>query len=182
LRQEIDGLLAPTVLAGAEIHEVSALTGEGIDRLAAALAAACERHRQPQVRGRFRLAVDRCFTLSGAGTVVTGTVFAGRVRKGDAVVVTPSGLEARVRGIHADDRPVEEGRVGQRCALNLVGPSVTKEAISRGDRITVAAGHTPTDRLDARLRLLPSEERAMALDAGPPSPCRGPRSRPRGPP
>lgn len=162
LQGEIAELLAPTALAGTEVHEVSALSGEGIDRLAAALATACERHRQPQVRGRFRLAVDRCFTLSGAGTVVTGTVFAGSVRKGDAVVVSPSGLAARVRGIHADDRPVEEGRAGQRCALNLVGPGITKAAICRGDWITVAAGDAPTGRLDALLRLLPGEERAMS--------------------
>lgn len=157
LRAEIAAMLAPTGLAGAEVLPVSALTGEGVPELAARLAAAAAALERGAPHGRFRLAVDRSFTVAGAGTVVTGTVFAGGIRRGDAVVVTPSGIEARVRGIRANGQPAEQGRAGERCALNLAGPGVAKEAIRRGDWVTVTAGHAPTDRLDARLVLLPGE-------------------------
>lgn len=157
LLTEIAAMLAPTGLAGAQVLPVSAVTGEGVPDLAARLAAAAPALKREAPHGRFRLAVDRSFTIAGAGTVVTGTVFAGSVRRGDPVIVTPGGLEARVRGIRANDRPAEQGVAGERCALNLAGQGVAKEAIRRGDWVTVAAGHAPTDRLDASLLLLPGE-------------------------
>ncbi|MFP3747952.1 selenocysteine-specific translation factor, partial [Achromobacter sp. SIMBA_011] len=69
--------------------------------------------------GLFRLAVDRVFTLTGQGTVVTGTVFAGRVQTGDAMLLAPAGETVRVRSIHAQNRAADTGRAGERCALNL---------------------------------------------------------------
>ncbi|MGO4837901.1 EF-Tu/IF-2/RF-3 family GTPase, partial [Rhizobiaceae sp. 2RAB30] len=107
--------------------------------------------------GRFRLAVDRSFTLRGIGTVVTGTVLSGAVGTGDAVVVSPSGVAARVRSIHAQNRRVDFGRAGDRCALNLSGENITKEAIRRGDMVLDPDLHAPTDRIDAELRVLPTE-------------------------
>jgi selenocysteine-specific translation elongation factor len=74
--------------------------------------------------GRFRLAIDRCFTLSGIGTVVTGTAFSGRVGAGDTAMITPAGsngLKARVASLHVQDRPAESGQAGERCALALSG-------------------------------------------------------------
>jgi len=100
----------------------------------------------------FRLAVDRVFTLSGHGTVVTGTVFSGEVRAGDTVAVMPSGLAVRVRSIHAQNRPADCGRAGQRCALNLVG--VETSAISRGDWLAEPRLFETTSRVDVRLNLL----------------------------
>ncbi|MFO1075804.1 MAG: selenocysteine-specific translation elongation factor, partial [Geminicoccaceae bacterium] len=158
---QIEALLAPTTLAGIDIIEVSAVTGEGIERLAAKLADEVTRGGDRAAAGRFRLAVDRCFTLTGAGTVVTGTVFAGAVGTGDAVVVTPAGLEARVRDLRAQNAPTRRAVQGQRCALNLAGPGIGTDTIQRGDWITVAPGHAPTDRLDARLRLLPGEAKPL---------------------
>ncbi len=157
---DIQTLLAETSLAGAEILPVSSITGEGIDELATWLEiAATEPGRAAQ--GRFRLAVDRCFTIAGAGTVITGTVFSGAVKTGDSVLVSPSGLEARVRGLRAQNREAETGVVGQRVALNLAGPRIDKDAIQRGDWILDPAAHKPTERLDVHLKLLKSEPKAI---------------------
>ncbi len=154
VRAEIVALLARTPLAGADIIAVSSRTGAGIEALKARLLALCApRNAQPGDQ-RFRLAVDRCFTLAGAGTVVTGTVLSGEVRVGMPVIVSPAGLEARVRSLHAQGRPTHEGYVGQRCALNLAGPAIRKDAIGRGDVILEPGLHAPTDRVDAHLTLL----------------------------
>ena len=161
VRAEIEELLAATGLAGSEILEVSAVSGEGIEGLARRLGQEATRLRDRAAGGRFRLAVDRCFTLAGAGTVVTGTVFAGSVGTGETVVVTPFGGEARVRDVRAQNTPTARARLGQRCALNLAGPGVSTEAIRRGDWITVRESHAPTDRLDAELRLLAAEAKPL---------------------
>ena len=102
--------------------------------------------------GLFRLAVDRVFTLPGHGTVVTGTVFSGRVNTGDMISIMPAGATVRVRSIHAQNRSSDAGCAGQRCALNLVG--VEKSAISRGDWLADPSALAPTTRIDVRLRLL----------------------------
>ena len=125
----------------------------------------CSRkHKRQSTRlrkGRFRLAVDRSFTLTGVGTVVTGTVLSGAIAVGDHVTVSPSGLSARVRSIHAQNRPTERGQAGERCALNLAGEGIAKDLIHRGDVVLDPALHAPTDRIDARLRLLPSERKPI---------------------
>ena len=105
--------------------------------------------------------MDRSFTLHGVGTVVTGTVLSGSVGIGDSVVVSPPGLSARVRSIHAQNRPAERGKAGDRCALNLAGEGVGKEAIRRGDVILDPELHAPTDRIDASLRVLPGEPKPI---------------------
>src|SRR5882724_6916245 len=161
LEAELRSLLAGTALAGAEIVPVSAVTGEGIATLEACLFDAARGMPPPCRGGRFRLAVDRSFSLPGIGTVVTGTVFAGAVRIGDRLAISPSGLAARVRGIHAQNAPAEQGEAGQRCALNLVGAGIDRDCIHRGDWVVDAALHAPTERLDARIRLLASEERPL---------------------
>jgi selenocysteine-specific elongation factor len=156
---EVETLLASTSLKGAEIIPVSALTGQGIDELKAKLLALGESGKG--VTGFARLAVDRCFVLSGAGVVVTGTIHAGEIKVDDRLVLTPSGLEARVRSLHAQNHPAEVGRAGERCALNLAGPKLSKEAIRRGDWVVSPELHVPTDRIDVRLKLLASEEQPL---------------------
>jgi selenocysteine-specific elongation factor len=152
---EVETLLSSTSLKGAEIVPVSALTGQGVDELKAKLLALGESGKG--ATGFARLAVDRCFVLAGAGVVVTGTVHAGEIRVDDRLVLTPSGLEARVRSLHAQNRAAEIGRAGERCALNLTGPRLSKEAIRRGDWVVSPELHAPTDRPDVRLTLLSSE-------------------------
>ena len=158
---EIDALLSATGMRGADIHQVSALSGAGMEALAGALRERALGLAARAANGRFRLCVDRAFMLRGAGLVVTGTVHAGSARRGERLVVTPSGHEARIRGIHAQDRPAEQALAGQRCALNLSGRDIESGAVTRGDWIVDRALHAPTDRLDVRLHVLPSEARAL---------------------
>jgi selenocysteine-specific elongation factor len=158
---QIKRITAGTVLEGAEILEVSARTGHGVDTLRARLEAAADEIVDRSTPGRFRLAVDRAFTLSGVGVVVTGTVLSGAVHAGDRVVVSPLGLPARVRSLHTQNKPADTGRAGERCGLNLAGDGVLKESIHRGDVVLDSDLHAPTDRIDARLRLLPGETKPI---------------------
>ena len=150
---EVRAALAGSGLEGAEILPVSVVTGEGLQTLRARLFAAAEEGAARPTGHRFRLAIDRSFTLSGAGLIVTGTVLSGSVRAGERIMVSPSGLPARVRGLHAQNQAAAEARAGQRCALNLAGESVSKEAIRRGDVALDPELHAPTDRIDALLGL-----------------------------
>jgi selenocysteine-specific elongation factor len=161
VRQQMGVLLAGTGLASAEILPVSSVTGAGIAELEARLLAAAAALPPRPVAGRFRLAVDRSFTLAGVGTVVTGTVFAGQASIGDRLLLSPPGIEARVRGIHAQNKPAERGHAGQRCAINIAGPQIDKDRVLRGDWLVDPAAHAPTDRFDARLRLLSAETRSL---------------------
>ena len=158
---EIEALLAGTALAGSPIFPVSNLTGEGVPALLAFLQ---ERHAATRPRGHgslFRLAVDRSFILTGAGVVVTGMVLDGVVAVGDAVIVSPSGLAARVRSIHAQNRRAERGVAGERCALNLAGPGISKDRLHRGDVVTAPEAHAPTQRIDASLRVAPGAAKGI---------------------
>jgi selenocysteine-specific elongation factor len=157
---EIAGALAPTGLAGAPVMAVSTVSGEGMAELKRHLFEASRAFGQRAARGRFRMAVDRSFNLAGIGTVVTGTVLSAQASVGDRVLVSPSGLPARIRSIHVHNRPCARGQAGERCALNLAGEDVAKDAIRRGDVVLDPDLHAPADRIDVLLRLLPSESRA----------------------
>lgn len=97
----------------------------------------------------FRLAVDRVFTLSGQGTIATGTIFGGRVAVGDTVTHSRTGASARVRSIHAQNQKTTAAHAGQRCALNLVG--VDKADMARGDWLAQPQALHASQRLDALL-------------------------------
>jgi selenocysteine-specific elongation factor len=154
-------VIAGTTLAGAEIIPVSTVSGEGIDALREHLFdAACEADRL-SARGRFRLAVDRSFSLAGVGAVVTGTVLSGSVNVDDRVTISPRGIVARVRSIHAQNRVTMTGRSGERCALNLAGEGISKDAAARGDIVLDPSLHAPTDRIDATLRVLAGEKKPI---------------------
>ena len=105
--------------------------------------------------------MDRSFTLAGLGTTVTGTVLSGKVSVGNQVMISPAGLDARVRSIHAENRPAEAGLAGQRCALVLSGARISKDTIHRGDMVVEPTLHAPALRIDATLRLLKSEPKAI---------------------
>jgi len=152
---------AGSPFADAEIIPVSTVTGEGIDILTAHLDRALAMSARRASTGRYRQAIDRVFSLAGAGTVVTGTILSGRVRVGDQVVVSPRGLTARVRSIHAQGRVAEEARAGERAAIALVGPDVSTEAVTRGDVVFDPTLAAPVRRLDARLTVLASEKRSL---------------------
>ena len=154
VRAEIAAWLADTMLAHAPVFETRATRphDEGVARLDAWLRERAIASRARRDDGLFRLAVDRVFTLTGQGTVVTGTVFAGRVQAGDSLVLAPAGVPVRVRGLHAQNRAAQTGHAGQRCALNLTG--IDKEQIARGDWIVDARLAEPATRLDVELQLL----------------------------
>ena len=154
---EVAHCLEGTGLTGSEIMPVSSVSGEGIDTVRARLFAAAQVVERRTAKGRFRLAVDRSFSLTGVGTVVTGTVLTGAVSVGDQVTISPSGISARIRSIHAQNRPTGSGQAGERCALNLAGDGIAKDVVHRGDVVLDPELHAPTDRIDASLRVLRSE-------------------------
>lgn len=149
---EVAEALSNTSLAGAPVMPVSPITGLGITDLLARLDAEAPPPRD--LASAFRLAVDRVFTLSGAGTVVTGTVLDGTVALGDQIVVSPAGLAGRIRSMHVQNRPAEIARAGDRAALNLAGAAIARDAIARGDMVLTPAMHDPTRLVDAEIRLL----------------------------
>lgn len=157
--QEISQWLANTPLAQADVVPVSATTPDdaGVATLREHLTQAAHALRESGNATRrddalFRLAVDRVFTLAGHGTVVTGTAFAGTVRVGDTLTVMPQGLPVRVRSIHAQNRPVEAGRAGERCALNLAG--IERDQLGRGDWIVASGLSSPSTHVDVDMHWL----------------------------
>ena len=130
-RAEVTGLLTGTGLAGSPVFALSGRTGEGVAALRAHLESTAATFVRPPSGGGFRLAIDRAFSLTGVGTVVTGTAYAGAIAVGETVTLAPPGLKARVRGLHVQDRPAEHGRAGERCALVLKG-DFEKKDIARG--------------------------------------------------
>lgn len=153
-------LLARGSLAGAGIYPVSAISGEGVPELLKALDRAAEQAPAAKADGRFRFAVDRSFSIQGAGTVVTGVVWAGTLNVGDMVTASPSGAQARVRALHVQNKPAEIAVRGQRCGINLAG-KVDIESARRGDFLLDDFLHEPTERIDAELRLLADEVRPL---------------------
>ncbi len=157
--EEVQALVEDTGLAGAPVLPVSAITGAGVLELQGALQRLAGRGRRRRASGRFRLAVDRSFTLRGAGLVVTGTAFSGTVKVGDRLLISPSGVEARVRAIHAGNVEAHAAQAGQRVALNLAG--LRRHVVSRGDWLLSPEAHGPTRRIDIRLRVIGSEARPL---------------------
>src|SRR5436190_6497062 len=152
---EVAALLAEAGYDGSPIFAVSSVTGEGIAALSehlsqTAKAADAARAARPPA-GEFRMPIDRAFSLSGIGLVVTGTVAAGAAAPGDHLVLSPRGVELRVRGIHAHNRPIERAAAGERCALNLAGNFPEGGEPRRGDWVVAAPLHAPTGRIDCRL-------------------------------
>ena len=158
---EVMNALSATTISTAEVIPVSSVTGFGIDRLSDKVFRAANFFGSRAATGRFRLAVDRSFTLAGIGTVVTGTIISGHVAVGDRVLVSPSGRDAYVRSIHTQNQPAEIGLAGDRCALNLAGRDIHKDAITRGDMVLDPTLHAPADRIDASLRILPAEPKEL---------------------
>jgi selenocysteine-specific elongation factor len=149
-------LLAEAGFADSPIFPVSSLNGVGIaaltEHLGASAASAADARAAARPSGLFRLPIDRTFTLPGIGLVVTGTVATGTVTVGERLMLSPQGIECRVRGLHAQNRPVAAAGAGERCALNLAGSFPDGGGPGRGDWILDAERHAPVRRLDVELR------------------------------
>jgi selenocysteine-specific elongation factor len=151
---EVAMIEASELFPGSEVVPVSARTGEGIDELRAALGRACaavgSRGDGGPPTPAARLHIDRVFTIRGAGTVVTGTLWAGAIGRGDELEVLPRGRRVRVRGVQVHDQQMDRAPAGQRVAVNLSGLAVAE--IERGDVLVATdSGLRPTYRVDAQL-------------------------------
>ena len=144
VREEVEQTLREFGYPQATLFVTAAAEMRGIDALRAHLLQLPERaHPEHQ---RFRLALDRAFTVKGAGLVVTGTALSGDVRVGDTLWLTGVNKPMRVRGLHAQNQPVEHAHAGQRIALNIAGDA-EKEALSRGDWLLSQQPPAPTERV-----------------------------------
>ncbi len=152
---------AAALFGGTPVVPVSARTGAGIDDLRAALdrvAAGLPGRAGAGDDDAARLHVDRVFTIRGAGTVATGTLWSGALGRGDQVTVLPSGLRARVRGVQVHDAAVERAQAGQRVAVNLAG--VAPDEVARGDVVAGAGAPAhPTFRIDCAMTWVSAEAR-----------------------
>ena len=157
--QELGGTLRSTSLEGARIVPVSAVSGAGLPDLIAALdGILADATPRPDV-ARPRLPIDRVFTMSGFGTVVTGTLVDGTLRVGDELEVAPSRRRVRVRGLQRHSEKVDSVGPGNRVAANLAGAE--KDDVARGDVLAMPGALPPVRRVDARLRVLSSASRPV---------------------
>jgi len=148
----------------AEVVAVSAKTGAGLDELRAALERAAEAAQPRAERAPARLYVDRAFTIAGAGTVVTGTLWSGEIATGDELRVEPSGLRTRARSVQVHDTPVELAEAGQRVAVNL--PGVSRSQLRRGDALVEPGTYPVSWRLDVALEELEPVPAAVTVHLG----------------
>lgn len=155
-RQVLD-LLEPGPFAEAPIIVVSSVSGQGINGLREALLQTQREVLERNRDGGFRLAIDRAFSVSGAGIVVTGTALSGVVSVADKLTLGPSGNSVRVRGLHAQNQPAEQAFAGQRVALNISGERLELAQIHRGQWLLAEWLNAPTQRVDIEFRLLPGE-------------------------
>ena len=149
---DIRSALADTIMEYAPIVRVSAKEKTGLDELLSTLTNILQEKPARLDLGRPRLPVDRVFSMSGFGTVVTGTLNDGHLSIGDEVIVLPSGAKGRVRGLQTHKKKEETAVPGSRTAVNISG--IATEEVKRGEVITHPKQYQPTRRIDARLRLL----------------------------
>ncbi len=159
VKDDVARLLRGTFLEGCPILAVSSKTGEGLPELRAALGALAEKVPPKDADQSPRLPIDRVFTVKGFGTVVTGTLTAGRLTLDDRVEIYPKGAQAKVRGLQCHGRPVEATVAGQRTAVNLQG--VERAAIERGDVLGLPGALLPAVLVDAALELLKDAPRPL---------------------
>lgn len=150
--EDVRDLLSGTRLADAPIIPVSSLTGEGLDQLRQALEQTAATVRPKPRIGPARLPIDRIFTITGFGTVLTGTLFSGSIGLGDVLTILPSGIQGRVRSLQVHGRKTGEAHAGQRVAVNLAGVELCE--VERGEVLTTPGAFTPVHRLTAWLHVL----------------------------
>lgn len=159
VKEEVKDFLKGTVLEEAPVATVSAVTGRGIPELLELIDQVAGETRTRIGAGPPRLPVDRVFSITGFGTVVTGTLISGLLRVGDVVEVQPQGLAPRVRSLQVHGEKVEAAEAGQRVAVNLAGLEV--EQIERGSVVAGPKSIAPSHRLDVNLLLLKSAARPL---------------------
>jgi selenocysteine-specific elongation factor len=140
---------ARELVPGVEVVRVSARTGEGLDELRSALARLTDSVETGRAAGPTRLYVDRSFSVSGFGTVVTGTLWSGSIGTGDQLRLEPSARDVRVRSVQVHDRDVDRAEAGQRVAVSL--PGVERRDVARGEALVAPGQFATSYRLDVAL-------------------------------
>jgi selenocysteine-specific elongation factor len=156
---EIEDLIRPTRFAGAPVVPVSAVTRQGLDELKATIDKVLKNAQPRRDLGKPRLPIDRVFTISGSGTVVTGTLVDGSLALGQDVEILPPALNSRIKGLQTHNNKLTAINPGNRVAVNLTGLSLAE--IKRGQVLTKPGWFTPTNLIDAKLRLLEQPERPL---------------------
>lgn len=160
VKSDVEDMIAGTFLEGAPMIEVSSYTGMNIDKLKQMIveqvADSKERISDPAL---FRLPIDRVFTMTGFGTVITGTLLEGSVRVGDEIILYPKGIPVKIRGIQVHGDAVDEAFAGQRTAINLL--NVKKEDIDRGDVLAREGCMELSSFIDVKIKLFESTERVL---------------------
>jgi len=159
VEEEVREELAGTFLADAPFCRVASPSRQGIPELVKAVEEALKTLTPKDASGPLRLPVDRHFSVAGFGTVVTGTLLSGSVRPGDTVEILPPGDQLRVREVQVHGKKAEEAQAGQRVALNIAG--LERDRIRRGAVVGTPGIFEQTQRLDARLTLLPEAPRPL---------------------
>jgi selenocysteine-specific elongation factor len=152
VRLDVEELLKPTTLAGAPIVPVSAITREGLPELLDIIDNLLANTQPRKDKGKPRLPIDRIFTITGSGTVVTGTLIDGSLNVGQEVEIVPGGLKSRLRGLQTHKSGVNIASPGSRVAANLSGITITQ--LQRGDILTKPGWLVPTTLVTGRLHIL----------------------------
>ena len=160
---EIEETLVGTSLEGAPVLPVSAVTGDGLPELLSTIDSALDEMPDKRDLGRPRLPVDRSFTISGFGTVVTGTLVDGTLRVGQEVELLPEGVKCRIRGLQTHQTSEEIAYPGTRVAVNLSG--ISHDEVSRGDVVTTPGWLSAGDAIDVSLRLILDAPRSIKHNA-----------------
>lgn len=159
IKEDIKEYFKGTFLEDAPIHEVSSKTGTGIKELIKDIDILTDEVETKDTEGHFRLTIDRVFSVSGFGTVVTGTIISGRINEGEAVQLYPSKLLTKVRGIQVHESSVKFAEAGQRCAINL--SNVKVDEAHRGDILSKEGIMEPSLIVDCSLNYLKSAEKPL---------------------
>ncbi len=159
VEEDIREFVAGTFLEDKSIVPVSSANGEGIDTFVAALDDLSGQIPERSSSNLFRLPVDRVFTMKGFGTVITGSLMSGKVKVGDNVMIYPSGIPSKVRGIQVHGESVEAAHSGMRTAINFQG--LEKASIERGQVLSTANALLPSYMVDVSLHYLESNKKKI---------------------
>ncbi len=159
VREEVEELLRPTTLAGSALIPVSAYTRQGLPQLVEQIERALQEAETRQNIGRPRLPIDRVFTMTGFGTVVTGTLLDGAFKVGQEVEILPKGMKARIRTLQTHRQQIETAQPGSRVAMNIA--SVARSELGRGNVVALPGQLRSTMLFDAHIELLKDAEHPL---------------------
>jgi len=161
VEQEIKTLFEDSGRNGFAIYPVNAPDNVGIEEIRLALGECAKSKVSRSTDGYFRMAIDRVFSLKGIGLIVTGMVFSGAVNTTDKLILSSDGSTIRIREIRAKNNITDEAKIGDRCALNIVGRGISEHSIKRGDWLMDTNLFVPSRRVDVSLKVSKSETKSL---------------------